>query len=974
MDGQQVFVTGADGEQMVLSGPEAAALLAQAGISLGDQDQAGQTGAGELSCQYSIVYVCISRTSECKSQGTVFIVNDIPEETGEQPVTQEQSDNAVAPGPEEGNILVPPGSSVAEDGSILAADGTILAPAGTVSIGPDGTLMMSENSALLSDTAPGPAPSTGEQVFTTPDGLTIKAGEGDILTDADGNFLTDEAGNILTTAHLSALGAVASGTGETLTSSAPSLNSGDTPIISADGLQSDGHFLRTADGNLLTDEEGNFITPDGNVIKPEEAHKILASQEAAAELVNVGDASSGEVLQSAAGEILQNVGEEVLQDAPSEILQNAAGDVGQSATPAVSNAEEKRESESMIISKPVNETDVSMDEPPQLEVRRSSVDLPTMQPVESTEENNAIEPEKSKSETGPLNASQVETTEDIAPAVPEAEPVPPESQEAGSLSTIPFLVTEEEEGNMKTSDGPSANQTSLPVADPSVSKTAETDAVPSSKPLAEISAEPDTETSPESADILSVATQQAAAELAVSQALSSAEVLATATAEIDSTVAATLSNSEQVELPVASSVKGSSAEVAVSIPSLASVTATLPVELSLPTSSDGGIYTTADGQVLSLPEGIVTNQSGHLINPADGSILTTEDGTPLVLPEGAILQSAPEGSVVASDIGLSTTSGGIMVSSGQTQSDILSTVTSSIAAPVPVSVPVSSVQLTQSPDGTMIAPEGSMIASDGSILAADGTMLAPPGSVSLTPEPPTMAQIQLPTQPTNPPIPASLAPTEPLPSQPQNLIGLQLPESGEVLYLDPNDPAAQQLLQEAGISLGDNGVLQTLDGQVLQGEDGNPITANSSKPPAAVTSFASSPTKHNNIVTGALAAAGLVDTSDIDIPLSHGVVTDIRPNLPSQPVSYNQLTAGNDDAIRQHLSQLQPRYTPPAKQTKAQQKTQYKKLTFNSGAAGPSYASPAPASIPKRSIAPKQRRTVPNTDLQIGPDQQKVCS
>ena len=35
MDGQQVFVTGADGEQMVLSGPEAAALLAQAGISLG---------------------------------------------------------------------------------------------------------------------------------------------------------------------------------------------------------------------------------------------------------------------------------------------------------------------------------------------------------------------------------------------------------------------------------------------------------------------------------------------------------------------------------------------------------------------------------------------------------------------------------------------------------------------------------------------------------------------------------------------------------------------------------------------------------------------------------------------------------------------------------------------------------------------------------------------------------------------------
>ena len=47
MDGQQVFVTGADGEQMVLSGPEAAALLAQAGISLGDQEGGEQPAPGE---------------------------------------------------------------------------------------------------------------------------------------------------------------------------------------------------------------------------------------------------------------------------------------------------------------------------------------------------------------------------------------------------------------------------------------------------------------------------------------------------------------------------------------------------------------------------------------------------------------------------------------------------------------------------------------------------------------------------------------------------------------------------------------------------------------------------------------------------------------------------------------------------------------------------------------------------------------
>jgi len=40
------------------------------------------------------------------------------------------------------------------------------------------------------------------------------------------------------------------------------------------------------------------------------------------------------------------------------------------------------------------------------------------------------------------------------------------------------------------------------------------------------------------------------------------------------------------------------------------------------------------------------------------------------------------------------------------------------------------------------------------------------------------------------------------------LIGLLLPDgNGEVLYLDPNDPAAQFLLQEAGITLGEGEVL-----------------------------------------------------------------------------------------------------------------------------------------------------------------------
>lgn len=44
---------------------------------------------------------------------------------------------------------VPEGSSVHEDGSIVAADGTVLAPPGSVIVGEDGTLMMTQDGAML---------------------------------------------------------------------------------------------------------------------------------------------------------------------------------------------------------------------------------------------------------------------------------------------------------------------------------------------------------------------------------------------------------------------------------------------------------------------------------------------------------------------------------------------------------------------------------------------------------------------------------------------------------------------------------------------------------------------------------------------------------------------------------------------------------------------------------------------------------
>ena len=377
----------------------------------------------------------------------------------------------------------------------------------------------------------------------------------------------------------------------------------------------------------------------------------------------------------------------------------------------------------------------------------------------------------------------------------------------------------------------------------------------------------------------------------------------------------------------------------------------------IPASGDGGIYTSADGTVLSVPEGLMTNAEGNLINPADGSILTTEDGTPLVLPQGAVLQtlpsSLPPGFTSVTSIASITlpnssnaTQGGIMVNA--TESAIMTTSETSLASgQQPALAPSSGTMLAAgsvlaSEDGTMMtAPEGSIVASDGSILAADGSVLAPPGSVGTTDQ--------------------QLAPvTQQQP--PQNLIGLQLPEeSGEVLYLDPNDPAAQLLLREAGITLGEGGVLQTADGQVLHSEDGNPITTNSKQPPTNTR-----PT--NNLMADAAAAAGLsedlgfqlptgvkADTSAIDIPLSQQT-SNLQPNLPLSQ-SYSQ--AVTEEPTQRHI--FQPRVG--AQQSQQQQslgavvgssnnsQQKFQKLTFNSNA---NYASPAAtAPLQKKAVTPR---------------------
>merc|ERR1719186_818790 len=257
---------------MVLSGPEAAALLAQAGITCGEQEQ-------------------------------------------------QQMEEMVA---EEGSILAPEGSTVGDDGSIIAADGTILAPPGTVMIGEDGTLMMAENSALLSQEGNfvgevekgegGEALQGGGNVFTTADGDILRAGEDNVLTDADGNVLTDQDGNILTTADIGALtqdGNIMASVEETGLAEAggevPMTEGSDEKLSDQPGQED---ILTTSDGNVIT-SDGNFLTSDGNIIKPEEAQKLLASQ--GVSLLESESDNRDEVMDSETSELLQqeNVENEV---------------------------------------------------------------------------------------------------------------------------------------------------------------------------------------------------------------------------------------------------------------------------------------------------------------------------------------------------------------------------------------------------------------------------------------------------------------------------------------------------------------------------------------------------------------------------------------------------------------------------------------------------------------------------------------
>jgi len=385
------------------------------------------------------------------------------------------------------------------------------------------------------------------------------------------------------------------------------------------------------------------------------------------------------------------------------------------------------------------------------------------------------------------------------------------------------------------------------------------------------------------------------------------------------------------------------------------------------------LYTTSDGSVVSAPEGtIMATADGKLVT-ADGQYLTNADGTPVSLAVSSVGDSilpTTETETVHTDspatgsASLAMPEGGIMVSAA---SGTIMTASEPALATTTDNLPSG---LLANEEGVISAPEGSMITEDGSLVAADGTVLAPPGSIV------TENQEQPPPQPVEqeqPPPAAAAAAASSMPTG-NNLIGLQLPdENGEVLYLNPNDPAHQMLLQEAGITMGEGGVLQTADGQILTNDEGNPITSNIKQP------------AKNNLVGDAVAAAGLGEdlgfqlnsSSSIDLPLSSQQgMNELRPELPSQ-------TSGTGYDFAEELKSTKTTFTPRSSaavsqpQQQQQQQQKYQKLTFNSSAAYGSNATTTTTPV-RQTQQVVQRKPVQklqkrgSSEVSIGPDQQKV--
>merc|ERR1719270_549219 len=198
-------------------------------------------------------------------------------------------------------------------------------------------------------------------------------------------------------------------------------------------ITSDGAFLRTADGNLLTDEEGNFIAADGNIMKPEDAHKLLeaANQEAVFDETSAASATPDNNVENI--ENAQNVqAGESIEEIAAAVSNQTVSEVAAVVEP------EKKEAASSEV------TDMSMDsEPPQLEVgSKTAIETDNAAALISEQvtdnENNAvnIEPEKSKTEVAPVS-------EEIAPTVSASESVLPD-QENDVINSMPIMETDDD--------------------------------------------------------------------------------------------------------------------------------------------------------------------------------------------------------------------------------------------------------------------------------------------------------------------------------------------------------------------------------------------------------------------------------------------------------------------------------------------------------------------------------------------------
>ena len=417
---------------------------------------------------------------------------------------------------------------------------------------------------------------------------SIIAADGTVLAPA-GTVLIGEDGTLMMAENSSLLSSeTASVSGPTMTSSGAVFTTADGGIIKT----GEENILTDADGNVLTDQDGNILTTaDLGALGVSTSSASVTSSAPTTMTTSDGNVftSDGNFLRTADGNLLTDEEGNFLTPEGNIIKPEEAHKI--LANQGVSVVENNDKVEPMELQNNLPEVDtnkVAEEEKMKVEEKVESVAAPTPSDsvVASDEKPPELLMESESSETKESSQPKLlfDLPKDETALDPENNALEPEKSKLEEAEEPPAVATAAAGG----------------------------DVLAQSESLAEVQPE---SSQPEPAGSLeSLQGLSGQAELAQSEKSEEAAVVAGENNTVNHTGGELTADLEAAVMPSSADIlSAATAEVTGGASTVSSVPAPAP-----PQSSDGGIYTTSDGRVLSLPDGIVTNSAGHLINYSPG--------------------------------------------------------------------------------------------------------------------------------------------------------------------------------------------------------------------------------------------------------------------------------------------------------------------------------------------------------------------